>query len=684
MSERLTLPELPASVDAYEVVQNCRLSFLRRLNQALRESGAAEMGEAEAACLATGRFFDEAVAARRAGFEQADGLTASKISLVCDDQLELEIAVGDLSRRLGEAAATALRRVYLRFATLLQRAEFEPADLPVAPESVGHGVSEMLAAQGGGMARWQPLLERLEPALAEALLRAYQEIDELLANQGVEPAQIAGQPSAASRPREPVARPAGSGTGVATNPAAALQAALLRHHSAHLSAPGDVAATGANAAATVIPVELLNQLVARLEALEQSDSPVAPQSVAAALRAGPLGVAPERPEAATIDALALVFEAIFADPDLPEPVKTAIAGLQIPVLKAALADPGFFDSAEHPARRLLDRMATAAFGLPRDTHGDHPVCERLTEMAAYLRGHDDGSPAIFESSVAKVDSVIERRAEQARQSAAAYLPLVEDATRRRAAARKAREVLASLVSPDLPAPIAEFLLGQWALHLEKLLVSEGEASPAVGQALQVAHDLIWSVRLKESPEERRRLAQGVPALLRAIGEGLDGLGISQTERAPFLDACFALQTAAIRTTPESTDHTATDVGYAVPATLASEAVLPTLETCAAAGLTLQVLDLPGRTPDAQLLASPPWAPGEWIDLTLPDGQAVRGHLACLTPDGWPLFINPAWDHALTVSPLVLDRQLRSGEAARAEARSLFDAAATRALAGTAG
>ena len=77
-------------------------------------------------------------------------------------------------------------------------------------------------------------------------------------------------------------------------------------------------------------------------------------------------------------------------------------------------------------------------------------------------------------------------------------------------------------------------------------------------------------------------------------------------------------------------------------------------------------------------------PVEWIDLTLPDGQAVRGHLACLTPDGWPLFINPAWDHALTVSPLVLDRQLRSGEAARAEARSLFDAAATRALAGTAG
>ena len=79
-----------------------------------------------------------------------------------------------------------------------------------------------------------------------------------------------------------------------------------------------------------------------------------------------LGVPAGAPEAAAIDALAMIFEAIFACSTLPEPIKTALSSLQIPTLRAVMLDRDFFTADAHPARQLLDKMARAAVGLPFD------------------------------------------------------------------------------------------------------------------------------------------------------------------------------------------------------------------------------------------------------------------------------------------------------------------------------
>lgn len=53
----------------------------------------------------------------------------------------------------------------------------------------------------------------------------------------------------------------------------------------------------------------------------------------------------------TIDALAEVFDFVFADRAIPMQLKIVIGRLQIPVLKAAMIDRDFFLSTTHPARR---------------------------------------------------------------------------------------------------------------------------------------------------------------------------------------------------------------------------------------------------------------------------------------------------------------------------------------------
>ncbi len=67
-------------------------------------------------------------------------------------------------------------------------------------------------------------------------------------------------------------------------------------------------------------------------------------------------------EKATIEIVALMFQAILAEERIPATVRVWFARLQIPVLRLALAERDFFASVEHPARQLIDRMGACALG----------------------------------------------------------------------------------------------------------------------------------------------------------------------------------------------------------------------------------------------------------------------------------------------------------------------------------
>lgn len=661
MSERLSVPPLPASADSYEILRDCRAYFLQRLTAILGTAGAIPASAIDAAARGAGDFFDDMAAARRAGFEQADGLTASRISLVGDDQLELEILLGDTVKRLSEAGAADLWRLYLRFATLLQRPDLARGDNPVGAEAIACGLGEMCSTLGGGIDQWAPLVERVEQQLARQLPALYGDLNEQLAGQRIDPAQLPG--GGASKPAAP-----GSPQTVATTDAlAALQRTLLGQQ-----APAAAETT------TAVPVDLLNRLLVRLETLERQERPEAAASQEGILRTvtpDQLGLPAAAPEAAAIDALAMIFAAIFDDTVLPDPIRAAIASLQIPVLKVAILDPGFFSTPTHPVRLFLDRMARAALGLPREAGPDHPVCASLRDVAADLRTRCDGTPAVFAQSLAGLEALIARRNRDIQCLAETYQPLVAEQERRDLAAARAAEALAPSLAARPPAAIAAFLAGHWQRRLQAAWLDQGEDGDDWREALVVATDLLWSIQPKDGPEDRRRLAQLVPGLLRRVGAGLDRIDVTPEARAPFLDACFTLQTAAIRPWAASAEG-GTNVAVTADPALAP-APQPEAGEIRAAGLTLRTLALPGRSPGA---IQPSWGPGDWLEFTLPETGKVCGRLCGISPaTGWPLFANPDWGYGVTLSPALLERQLRSGEAALRGAASFFDAAAGKAL-----
>ena len=67
-------------------------------------------------------------------------------------------------------------------------------------------------------------------------------------------------------------------------------------------------------------------------------------------------------EKATIEIVALMFQAILSEDRIPPAIRVWFARLQMPVLRVALSEPEFFGSLEHPARQLIDRMGSCVLG----------------------------------------------------------------------------------------------------------------------------------------------------------------------------------------------------------------------------------------------------------------------------------------------------------------------------------
>lgn len=659
--------------DSFFVLRDCRELFQRRLEEILKQIGGTMPSTREAFSDALGSSYELLASnAGKAGFSQANGLTASRISLMGNDDLDLDIRIGEIGHRLTEVGGGDLWRAHMRFITLLRRPEMGKDDNPVGLEPICEGLRALCRESGGNVEASLTLLDRIEQGLREALPVLYREINDFLAARGVEPAQNQVFGVGGGAPARPAAK-----TEQAANPLAALQDTLRQQ--AGVTVPAAPAANygsggggGGDAAVSAATLVMLNQLLARLEALplpastpEAGDLAPVPRLV----KAAELGLPAGGLEAITLDTVALIFEAICDSPDLPEVLKAALSRLQIPLVKQAILDPGFFADTAHPARRFINRLGRAALGLPRSADRDHPVCATLIRLINTVADAQGSQPDALEPPLAELESLIRERDEAVLTAAEPFQALVLGLEAREAAAQAARRWLVATRHPNLPKVLNRFFDEVWVKVMETAAKDGGESGARWQAAQATANDLLWSIQPKTTPEERKQLTSMVPTLIKRLNEGLDGVAIPPEVRAPFLDACFDLQTAALRGKSEE------PAGLPMPALPA----IPTPTTVRGHGLLLRVIS-PAAEPALNRAPSTRWAVGDWLTLRLPHGETLCGRLCWTSPgSGRHLFFNPEWESALAVAPTALDQQIRDSQALRVAEIPLFDKAAEQAL-----
>jgi len=136
--------------DAFEILRDCRALFLKHLGALLQDSGLISGPAIMAVQEGAGDYFDEVVSStQRASFaEEVGGLTASRITLLSEDDLELGIRLDDLTAALLESTGGSLWKLHSRFTTLLRRPDLPKSDNPVGPKSISRGLGAMFAAAG--------------------------------------------------------------------------------------------------------------------------------------------------------------------------------------------------------------------------------------------------------------------------------------------------------------------------------------------------------------------------------------------------------------------------------------------------------------------------------------------------------------------------------------------------------
>ena len=237
-------------------------------------------------------------------------------------------------------------------------------------------------------------------------------------------------------------------------------------------------------------------------------------------------------EKQAIDMVSMLFDFFFEDRALPDPVKVLIGRLQIPILKVALLDEGFFNSRKHPARRLLDLISRVALGWSRDPAEQQPLVDRLEGLVERLLQDFEDDVATFEVAVNDLQAFIDDEKQRVEHNVAEIEQQEQQREQRiRQAERQVDELLDSLEQDrHFSLAVIDFLRGVWRKVLFDTLVSEGEDSHHWHSLKRISSTLVWTLVPRRSEKGRLKLLKTLPHLLKALSKGMQLVHIDEPQQ----------------------------------------------------------------------------------------------------------------------------------------------------------
>jgi len=378
-----------------------------------------------------------------------------------------------------------------------------------------------------------------------------------------------------------------------------------------------------------------------------------------------------------INLIAMLFEFILDDRNLPSSLRALIGRLQIPMLKIAVIDKSFFSRGSHPARRLLNEIASAALGWGgRDDSQRDSLYSRIDQIVQRLLHDFVDDPQIFTELL--VDFLAftgdeRRRSELLEQR-------TRDAEEGRALAEMARQRVQQalnerLLGKTLPEVVVRLLQEAWSKVLLLTCLKHGYESAEWQAGLMAMDDLIWSVEPHNEPEARQRLLDLVPGLLKSLRDGLSSAAFDPFATSDFFSQLEALHVQAFhhvtRASDESTDTTPPEVPDGLPMMAVVEEIV--LIAPGEQMLSEPALQLPPDDPG--LLQVDTLRLGCWIEIQEDEDHKLRCKLAAIVqPSGRYVFVNRTGMKVLEKTRMGLAVEFRRGSIRVLDDALLFDRA----------
>ncbi|PNG11841.1 DUF1631 domain-containing protein [Stutzerimonas stutzeri] len=481
------------------------------------------------------------------------------LALVQNDELEESVAIDTMVAKVMSRASQPLSHLTTRMNVLVSR-KLDDKNNPLGPQQLCEYFLDACHSLGVEIKVKLIILKLFERYVLADLEQLYAESNQILVAAGILP-ELQSKP-----PRRSTSRPGAPGRAAPRSAAGAGEASPTYANDDVQEAFGSLQALLSELRGSALPARNLpsdavpissNDLMRLLSHLQSR----APQQIdeydlqaqleqllhRVSAKSGKSRVVGEVDED-VINLVSMLFEFILDDRTLPDSLKALIGRLQIPVLKVAVLDKTFFSRGSHPARRLLNEIASAAMGwVDQDETQRDSLYQKIEQVVSRLLNDFVDDPTIFSELLADFLAFTgdeRRRSELLEQR-------TRDAEEGRAKAEMARKEVEHalnqrLLGKTLPEVVVRLLQEAWSKVLLLTCLKHGTQSEQWQAALTTMDDLIWSVTPHEAPEARARLLELVPSLLKNLREGLASAAFDPFSTSDFFTRLEALHVQTLQ------------------------------------------------------------------------------------------------------------------------------------------
>jgi len=503
-----------------------------------------------------------------AGFDRAPVPAAkaapdAELELLPAQQLEDHLAIAEMSSRAEVRASAALFELGYRFGVLAGAPVFESEQLPLGPRALGASLSRALDQLDLPPEHRQLAYRLFERRVLTTIGGFYDAVNEHLVTRRILPhlrvyvarrnAESAPAPRSATTAGETGAataagtRRAGTGrdsgsavstgrgyasdnegdeAGVGNGNLFTTMRDLLAQRRSVLGLPAEESGEGRAAAP--------DELQAALSTLQAR--PVAPvmvggkpalrsvqhlrQDMLAQLRQMSTdGRAPRLAgeQRDTVELVSMLFDHLGQELRMGGAAQQLLTKLQVPLLRVALSDTGFFSRRSHPARRLLSTITeTAAYWVDSaDGEADPGLVEKMQLLVDRVSGEFNGDVGLFGSLLEDLERHMSTLARKADMVERRHVEAAQGRERLDVARERAGSVIAERMLGTHPTSLVRTLLEQaWTDVLALTLLRQGEHSDVFRRRVAVADQL-----LRRDPEV------DTEALRQEVEQGLSQVGL---------------------------------------------------------------------------------------------------------------------------------------------------------------
>lgn len=252
-----------------------------------------------------------------------------------------------------------------------------------------------------------------------------------------------------------------------------------------------------------------------------------------------------------IDIVAALFDQVLSDPKVPPQMAREIARLQLPVLRVALKDMGFFSTRKHPVRRFVNRIATLAASFDDFEAGAGQEClTRVNALVQQIVEGDFDQMELYEQKLSELEAFIrDQTALAAAEHAEVSALLGGKEADLRVQQRYMRALQAQLASLGLEEFLQDFLAQVWSQVQVLVSSREGADSERAQRMKRTGRDLVQSVQPKGAPQLRKEFLLKLPGLMKDLNEGLSLIRWPEEAKKEFFAKLLPAHAASLKAAP---------------------------------------------------------------------------------------------------------------------------------------